>query len=61
MYCDMGKVECFFKCLNNTQCLSFAVAMNASCSGTFCLLYSKSRVNTLHHLQDNTSTYYFMV
>ena len=59
--CDMGEVECFFKCLNNTKCLSFAVAMDANCTGTACFVYSKSKINDHYFLHDITSTYYFMV
>lgn len=62
IHCDMGEMECGFKCLrNNTQCSSFAVAMDTRCTGKACLLYSNSAINDLHFLQDNISTYYFMV
>ena len=61
IYCDMGEVECFFKCLNNTKCLSFAVAMNANFTETACFVYSKSKINDHYFLHDITSTYYFMV
>ncbi len=61
MYCNMDKVECFFKCLNTTGCLSFAVGMNKNCTGTFCLLYARSDINSDHFVEDRTTTYYFMV
>jgi hypothetical protein len=58
-YCDMGKVECFFKCLNTTRCRSFAVGVEKNCTGTFCFLYSRSQINRF--VEDNNATYYFKV
>ncbi|CAB4039147.1 Hypothetical predicted protein [Paramuricea clavata] len=61
-YCNMGKVKCFFRCLNTNGCQSFAVGLNTNCTGTFCLLYSLSEINMLSYfLKDSNSTYYFMV
>ena len=61
MYCDMNEKECFFKCVEKTGCLSFTVGMNESCTGTFCLLHSMSKIKHSHLLEDDNSTYYFMV
>ena len=61
MYCDMNKTECFFKCFEKTGCLSFTVGMNESCTGTFCLLHSTSKIKHSHLLEDDNSTYCFMV
>ena len=61
MYCDMNKKECFLKCFETKECLSFTVGMNESCVGAFCLLHSMSKIRHSHLLEEENSVYHFMV